>query len=701
MADENLIQQVQKMLQEEKWTRETINNYTENKFKELSQIVENAKSSESTYDLLSLADEHLSHTKDSIIALYISGMLSLSQNNLDNSSLENLIDIFQKNHKENIVIHLCQTILDHDSNNKFALRTLAEIYNTNGDERVWALYEKIVKLDFAEAEMAKKLAEHYEKSSPENSIEYYKKAHLRYISAKNTSALKETWSRLVSLAPEDIDFFMLSKRKIAKTINENQTSVLLRELYEWYKKEKKWDTAIDLIKQDLEIEPSQWGRKELASCYRGKYEGKSHLEEYIKLSNLTSNFRNVFEAINDFEKHISFDAKNFVFHRTWGIGIIKEVANDTLTINFGKKHGKKSMALKMAVEALTPLSKDHIWVLKATKSKDELAKMVKKDKTWALKTIIKSFDNSCDFKRIKAELVPAVLSQGEWTSWSNSAKKTLESDSTFGVELSDINSYTVRDHDVSKDMKLINEFKAQKQFFARIDILMKYINEEETDKTSDSFGEMFSYFTGFLKSISKINEQTVAAYLTVQNINKTYPEIAHPIKFTFQDLYKRIESPREMYNKLKDTKNTTLKEDFIAAIRMLPDWDKQYTYLFPEVLKEKLLTTLINEGKKDQVIKLAQNCFENYKDNREAVIFLFKECQEKDWFKDALIPYEKRLIALANIIELTFKEINNHVNSTENKKINKVATDLLFKKETLITYMLENDEDTVKRMYTL
>ena len=75
----------QKMLQEEKWTRETINNYTENKFKELSQIVENAKSSESTYDLLSLADEHLSHTKDSIIALYISGMLSLSQNNQSSS----------------------------------------------------------------------------------------------------------------------------------------------------------------------------------------------------------------------------------------------------------------------------------------------------------------------------------------------------------------------------------------------------------------------------------------------------------------------------------------------------------------------------------------------------------------------------------------------------------------------------------------
>ncbi|MDE7382775.1 MAG: transcription elongation factor GreA, partial [Treponemataceae bacterium] len=52
-------------------------------------------------------------------------------------------------------------------------------------------------------------------------------------------------------------------------------------------------------------------------------------------------------------------------------------------------------------------------------------------------------------------------------------------------------------------------------------------------------------------------------------------------------------------------------------------------------------------------------------------------------------------------IELTFREISNHLNTTENKKINKAATTLLFKDDALLNYMFRNDENTVKKMYTL
>ena len=135
----------------------------------------------------------------------------------------------------------------------------------------------------------------------------------------------------------------------------------------------------------------------------------------------------------------------------------------------------------MAVSALKPLAKDHIWVLKATMNREELAAKIKNDKKWALKIIIQSFDNNCDFKRIKAELVPVILKPTEWTSWNSAAKKILESDSEFGVNPNDINSYTVRDHEITAEEKLSNEFKAQKLFFARIDILMKFFYNDMTD----------------------------------------------------------------------------------------------------------------------------------------------------------------------------------------------------------------------------
>ena len=711
-----LVNKVQEMLKEETWTRATISNYTKNNLIELAGIVEQARNEDVADDIKAICDEQLASNRDSIIALYISGMLALKKGTLDNSALENLVDIFQKNHKEAVVEYLCTSILEDDPNNKFALRTLAEYQRAAGSDKVWELYAQIVKIDYEEADLAKALAEHYEATGDmETATEYYKKAILRYVATGNSNSTKETWTKLVQLIPQEIDFFQLVKRKIAKTMGDDKTAILLQELYKWYRDNEKWDIAISLLKEILSVDQKDiWARKAIIECYRGKYAKHSHLEDYIRSSNLSQNFRNVFEAINDFEKHIAFDVNSFVYHRAWGVGIIKKVENDTLTVDFGKKVGiKDNISLKMAVSALTPLSKNHIWVLKAknyVKVKGEkvpLAKKIKEDKEWALRTIIKSFGNSCDFKKIKAELVPSILKDSEWTSWNTAAKKILESNSTFGVNPNDISQYIVREHAISIEEKLANEFKAQKSFFARIDILMKYLNSDETDKTSELFAEMFNYFAAFIKTFDssdgtiKVTEQIVASYLVVQTVTAQCKLLSNPSKTTFQSIYDKIDDPREMYELLKDTKNTTLRRDFLLAVKMLPNWSDEYIRLFPTVLSGDMIKILVDNGYAEKVQKLAVACFENCRDYRNAVLFLFEHCQNEEWFKASGINYERQLITLIQLIELTFREINNHVNSTENKKINKNATDLLFANDALVNYMFQNDEQTVNRMYTL
>lgn len=703
-----LVQSVQDMLKEETWTRATISNYTQNNLKEFANIVEKAHSENCADEIYDICQEHLSHSKDSIIALYICGILDLQKGSLDNSSLVTLVDIFKNNHKEPIVTYLCESILEDDPNNKFALRTLAEGYRAEGNEKYWDLYAQIVKIDFEEADLARLLAEHYEEAGDvDMTVSYYKKAILRYINNSNYNAIKEVWSKLIQYIPQEIDFFQLLRRKISKQMGDIRTTTLMQELYNWYKdnapaKKEYWDVAITILKQNLEVEPKDiWARKEIADCFRGKYKEHSHLEEYIRTSNLTQSYRNVFEAINDFEKHIAFDKGSYVFHRNWGVGRIRKLEGDALTINFGRVVGIKEMKLSMAVTALKPLAKDHIWVLKATMQKEDLIKSVKADKAETLKIIIRSFDNNCDFKRIKAELVPSILTPGEWTSWNSAAKKILETDSSFGVNPNDISMYTVRDGNISPEEKISNEFKAQKQFFARADLLVKFFESDDTDNSSELFAEMYSYFTGYLKNISKVNEQVLASYLLVRSISAIDKQFAFPVKETFAEIYNRIEDPKEIYLLLKDSKSTHFKDDFIRCIKLLPNWNEEYVKLFPIVLKEELLNDLIKEGHVEDVQKLVRTSFEAFKDFRETVLFFFKECQDKDWFNEAGVSYEKQLITLINIIELTFREINNHVNSTENKKINKNATDLLFKTDAIFNYMFANGEDAVKKMYTL
>ena len=699
---EALVKSVQEMLNEEKWTRAAISNYTKNNLTELATKVEEAVSSNCVDEIKAICDDHLSHTKNSIIALYLSGMLGLKKKTLDNSSIINLVTIFQDNHKTPIVVYLCESILAEDETNKFALRTLAECYKEDNNDKIWEIYEAIVKLDYEEADIAKILAEHFEdEGKSEESIDYYKKALLRYVAKKSGNQIKEIWSILVKLIPEEIDFFLLVQRKIAKTISEDKSALLMQELYIYYKDTEKWDIAIDILKLLLNIdEKDSWARKEIVDCFRGKYSSHSQLEDYIRVSNLNQGWRNVFEAISDFEKHIAFDAKNFVFHRSWGVGIIRKVANDNISINFGKKHGVKDMSLKMAVDALQPLAKDHIWVLKATKSKEELSKLVKSDIQWALKTIIKSFGNNCDFKRIKMELVPAILTAGEWTSWSTKARKIIDTDSTFGVNPNDITMYNVRERAISTEEKLANEFKAQKNFFARIDILMKFAKEADTE--SDLFTDMFGYFTGYLRAFSSVNEQIMASFLVVRRIMTEHPHLTQPQQYTFAQLFEVIENPQQMYLDLKDTKNTYLREDYLKCIKdLLPNWSEVYIALFPTVLHKSMLDVLIREGHTESVKKLAINAFENYKDFREAVVFFFRESQEEEWFKETKISYEKQLITLIHIINVTFKEIENHRETTENKKINKQLPTLLFKDDTLLNYLLSNDTDTITRIYTL
>lgn len=715
MSDE-LVKLVQDKLKEDTWTRATISNYKKSDLVDLTTIVENAKNENCIDELKAVCDEQLTHTKDSITALYISGMLGLKRGSLDNSSLEALVDIFQNNHKEELVIYMCSTILEDDKNNKFALRTLAKNYENSSSEedkeKLWQIYERIVKTDLTEAEIARKLAVHYEdKGDSEKTVEYYKKALLRYINSKNINATKEIWTKLVSMIPEEIDWFLLVQRKIAKSLSAEKSAVMMQELYVYYKDNKKWNTAIEILKLILSIDQNDpWARREIADCFASKYANHSHVEEYIRSSDLTQSYRNVFEAISDFEKHIAFDAHSFVYHRTWGVGVILSVENDTLKINFGK-NGIKMISLKMAVSALQPLSRDHIWVIKATvgsksskfKTKSDLARKVKDDKVWALKTIITSFGNSCDLKKIKAELVPSILTAGEWTSWNSGAKKILEEDSAFGVNPNNINEYTVRERAITPEEKYSNEFKAQKGFFQRIDILFKFIDDDSTDKESELLADMTSYFTGFLKSFTEVDEQVIASYLVVQEINQEVPNLAYSPKYTFAQFYGEIENPKDMYTILKGSKRGNLREKFLESIKMLPNWQDEYIKLFPVVLDKDVINTLINAGAQDKVKKLAVTAFGDFRGYRDVILFFFDECSNEEWFKDAGIPLQKQLIAIVNIIAQCFREIDNHVDSTDNKKIIKNACKMIFDKEHNIFagYMLSCDKEQMSHMYTL
>jgi transcription elongation factor GreA len=706
---EELIKNVQNMLNEEKFTRAMLGNYSIDKFKSMDAVLKEAAGepvgpdfANPLEELKRNCDEHLQHTKNSIIALYISGMIALSRQHIDDSALVNLVTIFVDNHKWNIVKYLCDRILDYGES-KFALRMLGECYkNDNEEEALYGVWQRLVKIDYEEADITKTLADRFEKQGDlDQAIDYFRKALHRYINKGVFTNVREIWAKLLEYQSEDIDFLLNIQKKVAKNISEEKAILLLEDVCALCKKKNDVNTAITILKIILDYdEKDNNARKELTECFKDKYAEHSQLEEYLRISNLSQNWRNVHEAIQDFEKHIAFDKGNFVFHRTWGVGRIAKISGDEIVIDFAKQRAH-SMSLKMAVTALQTLTKDHIWVLKATWKKEKLHDKIKEEPAWALKNVIKSFGNACDMKHIKAELVPSVLSAGEWTSWSSKAKDILKSDPLFGVSPANIDIFTVRERPISIDEKLYNEFKAEKKFFNRVAIIRSFMDRDDFEIDSEYFAEMFAYFGSYLKSYNQANEQIVASYLLVKEIAGGFPSLTQGLELNFLSLFEKIEDVTGLFVSLKDAE---LKRDFLKQIKIFcPQWADIYIKLFPRAQLSIILENLLENGYEDKLISMTAVCFDNYRDreSRDTAVWLYEEYSEKDWFKKTLLSPEKILITLIYILDTTYREIENRRDTPENRKTNKKVYKLLFEKNMLDAYIDQADRETIIRICTL
>jgi transcription elongation factor GreA len=732
-----LLKNVREMLNEEKWTRATLSNYSTSQFKEFDSLLKEAKDLRVVDEMKKDCDEHLAHSKNSIIALYLSGMIALSRQIIDDAAMINLVTIFADNHKWAIVKYLCERILDHGES-KFALRSLIECCkNENNEEGLYGIWERLVKVDYEEAELAKSLAEHYEKQgNNEAAIDYYKKALHRFINKALFANVKEIWEKLLVFCPDDIDFFFHVQKKVAKTISEERAIDLLKLVYASCK-DRDVDTSIAILKLVLQYDEKDYpARKEIVECYKKKFAGHSHLEDYIRISNLTQSYRNVQEAITDFEKHIAFDKGNYVFHRTWGVGKIVAIEGDEIKINFSKKSGH-TMSLKMAVSALQILPKDHIWVIRATESKEKVQERIKSDIPWALRTIIKSAGNSCDIKKIKTELCPGVLSEKEWSSWSSKARDILKSDPNFGVSPDNIDIFTVRERPISISEKLYNEFKAERNFFDRTNIIRNFISHKDAEIDSDYFAEMLAFFTSSLKTANQAGEQAIAAYLLVKDIAAKFPHLGVTLNFNFADVLKSINNIPELYSNLKDNR---FREEFLKNIQMnIPDWADIFIQIFPKTMDAAIIDKL-EEEHSEKLTALTLDCFENFKDSREAVVWLFRmyskakaelkaktkakakpetETTPEDeteaaaateltrakaearvkWYEAAGISEERQLIILIHILDLTYRDIDNQRETAEARKINKQIYNILFKEDVLGSFIDNADTEIISRIY--
>jgi transcription elongation factor GreA len=262
---------------------------------------------------------------------------------------------------------------------------------------------------------------------------------------------------------------------------------------------------------------------------------------------------------------------------------------------------------------------------------------------------------------------------------------------------------------------------------------------------------MLSYFTSFLKTANQGGEQQIAAYLLVRDIAAKFPHLGVSINFNFADVFKNITNIPELYSNLKDSR---FREEFLKNIQIhIPDWADIFIQIFPKTMDAAIIDKL-EEEHGDKLTALTIDCFENFKEYREAVVWLFRmyskakaetkaktkarakpEAETKPetaeggtepetssaaaaaasaadaaltrakaearikWYEAAGISEDRQLIILIHILDLTYRDIENQRETTEARKINKQVYNILFKEDVLGSFVDTADADIVSRIY--
>ncbi len=692
MKEEN----IKTLLTEEKWTRTTISNYTIPNFQELDEILDKIENPEEMLEVKNTCDEYLQKNKNSIIAMYLSGAIALRRRSLDYGNIISLIEVFNENKKYGIVEHLSLKILEHFED-KYVIRLLASSYEKqNREEEKFALYERLVKVDYDETDLLQTIAERYiAKDDKEKALVFYKKALQRFLNAQNLPAVKDIWTILLRMIPDDFAYLLGLAQRVSTHFQGERISQMLSQLYDIALEKEDWDKAITVLKTMLEGEPnSEWAREQLVESYRQKYKDHSRLETCIEISNLTKSYRDVHSAIDDFEKNIAFDKGSFVHHKTWSIGRISELSHENVVIDFASKRNH-SMSLSMAFSSLQVLPKHHIWVLKSVFPKEKLTEKFKTDISWGLRTLITSHDNGATLREMKAEIVPSILSAKEWTRWQTQAKKALMNDPLIGFLPSNPDVYTVRETPISYEEKSLGIFRNEKRFYQKVRIVRDFL--VTGDPESEFFMEMVQYFKDQCTNYQKVDDQEISSFLFVDYLCDKFPFLERP-SVDFKHLYGMIDRIPTTFKKIEDSELKKLFINNVVDVEEPEMVEKVLVALYPHYLTSYIMDTLHDQGKKKVIEDMFKNAVRNYRENADLFTYLSRTYDQKYWEKKMKVPFESLLTSQLQLLDYAFNAIEARKATTENRKIAKTLTTIIFEERLIFEFLKTANEGAAQRI---
>ncbi|MDH5719225.1 MAG: transcription elongation factor GreA [Spirochaetia bacterium] len=680
-------EKIQNQFNEEKWTRISAKNVSISRFRLLEDLLQ-AVDEKSADKIKEFSKKHLEEYDLSVAARYFLGMLALRQSSPDELVyLKQLLDQFEDISKWAVVDYLSDKMLQV-SENRTILRAKANALEKLGKTKeAIPILEKLAKIDRKNPDIALKYADAIINDDIEKGIVFYKQSAEAFAKNLQFEKLKNVWSKLIELIPEDYQFY----RKIERILSGHRQKDILADLYvklaHYYLKKEDVENIIIICKKILEYNPNYVRFKnELIKAYREKYKDHSLLEDFIKYSGLLNAKKNILTSIQNFETNVVFDKENYVFHRTWGVGKIGDFNTQEMVIDFKNKDSHK-MEIQMALKSLKPLKEDHFWVYQYEKP-EELKKLFTENIVEFFKILISSFGNRISLSNIKNELVDNYVSLKEWSKWWSKARAEILKDKLIGVSSQRKDEFELFEAPITYSEKAIDRFQAAQNFDERIQVAISVMKSKDSVEIIDSLEYMQPFFNEGLKSPDnaiKLQSMLVLELIkiTIQDEDTSYDQ---QIVKDLSEMIKGL-SLLEASLLAKEFKEAEIKRQYIKWIKKYnPLWQKIYIELLlqtPIKIHKILINDLITNEAWDDLHEFINRLKKDVNESAEIYLWFFRQI-----ISDSL---EIKNIDYDDLI-MTFFRLSRNIPRLEQKgtKLRNAARELI------IGSLKENLEEKIK-----
>ena len=633
MSKERALEKLNSLFKEELWGRIEPKDVGISKFKILDDLFNTIVSEGIIEQTLDVCKKHLDEHSNSITAIYLVGLCGYQTESIeDQLQLRRLIDLFSQSHKWAVLERIAEKILEYGENS-YALRALAMSLERQGRSRESIpVLESLMKIDRFDADLAKKLAFAVIEDDEEKGIYYMKLSIEGFLKNKKFDEVTSLWNKLVNVSWEDISFFERIERLLVEAKEFDLTATLLKSLLAKYKDNDDPDETIELYKKVLNYRPDDvHSRKELIELYRRKYEDHSQFEQFMKLSRL-NNFKSpVKYAIQDFEKNIFFDKGNYAFHKSWGLGKIVGIDSENIEINFHDKPGH-IMSIKMALQSLTPLSKDHLYVMEY-EDPDTIKELFKEDFMEFFKILIKSYEGEIVLSDIKRELIPKYVEARSWSKWWSRVRTSIKKDPIFGISDKKKDLIYMRDKPVTFAEELLNNFTKSDSFSEKLDIAIEFNNNIEEGEGSSVVHYFIDYFLNEIKGASATRQ--ILSYFILRDLS----QYADSSKLKLEPIYEKvldyIKSSHDLSLVSMKISSYDYKKDFVNLIEeSREDWPQIFLELLfetPVRIHKYIINNLIRAHKYNIINNFIDRVITGAKQDPELFIWVARNLFTKTW----------------------------------------------------------------------